>query len=205
MRLAPVLDLFARNDFKALQECFGFLSAMRFDDADHDVVAVVFPGARGFEHGVGLAHARSCSDEDSKLADAAFLASGRLQQGFRRRPLITVASLICHEESCVSTGRVRSKSGRHRTVQCHVQRQHVHTWLAEDPENAAFDVLVHKLAQAIFGHIAGLRNTRHLEQRGLRRDVGVEPAGRGRHQIGRDSRIRRSPSCAYRRRLSYAR
>ena len=79
---------------------------------------------------------------------------------------------------------------RRRAIQRQVERQHVDARLAEEAEGAALDVLVDELAHAIFRHVARLRDARHLEQRGLRRDVRIEAAaGRG-HQIDRDRRRR---------------
>src|SRR5262245_25018735 len=71
------------------------------------------------------------------------------------------------------------------SVEREIERQHVHAGLAEKSERAAFGMLIHELAQAIFGHIAGLGNPGHLEQGGLRRDVRVEAAARGGDQVDR--------------------
>ena len=94
--LAFVLDSPARDDFEAFQEGFGFLAAVRLDDADDDVVAVVLPGAGLQQHFVGLADARRRTHENSELAATAFFPSGSFEQGLRRRSLIGVATLICH-------------------------------------------------------------------------------------------------------------
>ena len=96
-RSALVFDLTTRNDFEALHQRFGFLAAVGLDHADDDIVAVFLAGAGGLQHRVGLADAGGGADEDPQLADAAFLAPGRLQQGFRRWPLIRIASLVCHQ------------------------------------------------------------------------------------------------------------
>ena len=42
-----------------------------------------------------------------------------------------------------------------------------------------------ELADAILGHVARLGDARHLEQRGLRRDVGIEAAGGGGDEVDR--------------------
>ncbi len=97
--LALVLDAPARNDFEAFQQRFGLLAAVRLDDADDDVVAVLLSGARLLQHLVGLADARRRTDEDLELADAALFAPGRFEQGFRRGSLVRIASLICHPTS----------------------------------------------------------------------------------------------------------
>ena len=95
-RSALVFDLTARNKFEALHQRLGFLAAVGLDDADDDIIAVFFAGAGGLQHRVGLADARRGADENPQLANTAFLAPSGLQQGFRRRPLIGIAPLLCH-------------------------------------------------------------------------------------------------------------
>ena len=70
------------------------------------------------------------------------------------------------------------RSPRRRTIERQIERQHVHPRLAQKPEGTSLDLLVDELTYAIFRHVAGFRNTRHLEKRGVRRDVGVEAAAR---------------------------
>ena len=131
--LALVFDSSPRDDFETLQKRLGLFPTVRFHDPHDDVIAVLLAGAGRFEHRVGLADARRRAHEDSELAEAAFLTSRRLQQGFRRGSLIRIASLICHHASGVWP-RPDAPSGRRHAVQCHVQRQHVHARLAEDAE-----------------------------------------------------------------------
>ena len=53
--LAPVLDLPARDDLEAFEQCLGLLPAMRLDHPGDDIVAVLQPGA-----GDWSASRRSC-------------------------------------------------------------------------------------------------------------------------------------------------
>ena len=94
--LSFVLDAPARNDLQAFEQRFGLLAAVRLDDADDDIVAVLLAGARLLQHLVGLADAGRGADEDSELADAPFLAARRFEQGFRRGPMFGIAPLIRH-------------------------------------------------------------------------------------------------------------
>ena len=193
--LALVFDAPARDDFEALQQRLGLLAAVGLDDADDNVVAVFLPGAGLLQHLVGLADAGRRTHEDLELADAAFLAPRRLEQGLRRGSLFEVATLICHRPSDPEARpEARPRLLRCRLVERQIERQHVHARLAEQAEEAALGVLADELAHAIFRHVARLRNTRHLEQRGLRRDVRIEAAARRRHQIDRNRRGRDSPS-----------
>ena len=144
--LAAVLDAPARNDLEPFQQRFGFLAAVRLDDADHNVVAVLAPGARRLQHGVGLADAGRGADEDPQLAGAAFLAPGGFEQGLRRGPL--VALLICHRPLCAAAPQ-RSVSVYLSgcAVQRHVERQHVDPRLAKQAEQTPLDVVVDQLRE----------------------------------------------------------
>ena len=95
-RLALVFDVAARNDVEALQQRFGIAAAMRFHDADDDVVAVFLARVRLLQHFIGLAHAGSGADEDSKLADASLFPARCLKQGFRGGSIIGIAPQIRH-------------------------------------------------------------------------------------------------------------
>ena len=84
----------------ALQELLRLAAAVRLDDADDDVVAVLPAGARLLQHLVGLADAGGGADEDAELAGTALLPPGRLEQRLRRWPLISVAPVtfdICKD------------------------------------------------------------------------------------------------------------
>ena len=76
-----VVDAPARNDLEAFEQGLGLLPAVGFNDPDDDIVAVLLPGTGGLQHFIGLADAGSSADKNAKLADAAFLSPGRLQQG----------------------------------------------------------------------------------------------------------------------------
>ena len=95
-RPALVLDAAARNDLETFEQRFGLLAAMGFHHADDDIVTVLPPRTCLLQHLVGLADTRRGADEDLQLAGTAFLAPRRFQQGFRRRPLVRVAPLLCH-------------------------------------------------------------------------------------------------------------
>ena len=105
--LAPVFDAPARNDLEPVEQRLGLLAAVRLDDADDDIVAVLLAGARLLQHLVGLADAGRGADENLELADAALFPARSLEQGFRRRPLVRVAARICHQVSAVLTPRPR--------------------------------------------------------------------------------------------------
>ena len=94
--LAFVFNTPPRDDFETLQKRFGFSTAVGLYDAADDVVAVLLPGAGLQQHLVGLANAGRSADEDAKLPDTPLLASGCFEQGLWRRPLVVIASLICH-------------------------------------------------------------------------------------------------------------
>ena len=98
-RLVLVGDTPARDDLHAIQQRLGLAAAVGFDDADHDVIAVFFPGARGLQHLVGLADAGRRTDKDLEFSGAAFLAPGSFQQGVWRRPVLNIAALLGHAGS----------------------------------------------------------------------------------------------------------
>src|SRR5882757_9263925 len=62
---------------------------------------------------------------------------------------------------------IRNPLPRRRAIQRHIERQYIHARLAEQAEKPALRVLLDKLPDAIFGHIAGFRNTGNLEQSGI--------------------------------------
>ena len=83
----------------------------------------------------------------------------------------------------------REPSSRHfgcGGVQRQIQRQNINPGLAEQSSHAALGVLRDQLADAIFRHLPRLRHARHLEQRRLRRDIGIEAAARGGDEIDGD-------------------
>ena len=102
--LAAILDASARDDLEPFEQRLGFLAAVGLDHPDHDVVAVLEPGAGLLQHLVGLADAGRRADEDLQLTGAAFLAPGRFEQRFRRRPVIVVAASVRHRSPEVARG-----------------------------------------------------------------------------------------------------
>ena len=94
-RLPAVIDVLARDDFKAVEQRLGLLAAMRLDHPDDDIRAVLLFGARALQHLVGLADAGRSADENLQPADAFLLPARCFEQGFRRRSLIVV-TLIRH-------------------------------------------------------------------------------------------------------------
>src|SRR5215204_1461812 len=66
---------------------------------------------------------------------------------------------------------------RPEPVEREIERQHVHARLAQNAEKALLGVIADQLAQLILGQVAHPGHASHLEQGGLGRDVGIEPAG----------------------------
>jgi hypothetical protein len=62
--LVPVFQLLARNNFKAVQQGFGFRPAVGLDHADDDIDAGLPLGVRALQHLIGLADAGGGTDED---------------------------------------------------------------------------------------------------------------------------------------------
>ena len=83
-RLPAIVDLPSRYDLEAANERLRFLAAVRLDDPDDDVVAILAACAGRAQHLVRLADARRRTDEDPELADAPVLSPGSLEKGFRR-------------------------------------------------------------------------------------------------------------------------
>src|ERR1700704_4836560 len=79
-------------------------------------------------------------------------------------------------------------SSRSGAIQREIHRKDIDAGLTEQTQGAALDVLVDDLAHAVLGQVAGLGDARDLEQGGLRRDVWVEAAARGGHEIDRHLR-----------------
>ena len=87
------------NDFEAVEQGLRLLAPMRFDDADHDIVAVLLSGAGLLQHLVGLADAGSRADENLEPAGSALFSPGGLEQGLRRGSLVRIAPLIHHQKT----------------------------------------------------------------------------------------------------------
>jgi len=54
--------------FEAFELLFGFLAAMRFDNADHNVDTLLQQRARGHQHGVGFTHAGGRAEKNLQPA-----------------------------------------------------------------------------------------------------------------------------------------
>ena len=65
---SAIVNLRARHDWHAFGQRFGFLAAVRFDNADHDLDALLQLLPRSLQHGVGLAHARRHAEKNLELA-----------------------------------------------------------------------------------------------------------------------------------------
>ena len=97
--LPLVFEALAGNGLEPVEQGLRLLAPMRFDDADHDIVAVLLPCARLLQHLVGLADARSGADENLEPAGSALFSPGSFEQGLRRGSLVRIAPLIHHQES----------------------------------------------------------------------------------------------------------
>ena len=91
-----VLEMLARQHFEALKEGLGFLSAMGLDYAEDDIDAVSHLGACRLQHLIGLADAGRGADEDLQPADILLFPPSGFEQGFRRRSLIEILTLVRH-------------------------------------------------------------------------------------------------------------
>ncbi|MDR8759380.1 hypothetical protein FEP90_01054 [Burkholderia multivorans] len=67
-RAAAIVDARERQHVEAVEQRGGFAAAVRLDDADHDVDAVLPALARGLQHRVGLADAGRRAEEDLEPA-----------------------------------------------------------------------------------------------------------------------------------------
>src|SRR5262249_18951841 len=90
----------ARQNVKALQQCFCFLATMGFNHTNDDVDTLFEFGARRLEHFIGLANSRSGADEDLQTTSITALFSPHFcKQSLGRGTLILVISLVCHDRS----------------------------------------------------------------------------------------------------------
>ncbi len=192
--LAFVFDPSPWNDFQALQQRFGFSATVGFDDTDNDIVPVFLAGMGLLQHLVGLTDAWSRAHEDPELADTAFFAVCRCEQGFRRRPMFGITPLIRHHLSDVSTFRRSAALAGGQAVEREIEQQNIDARLAQQPKKSILDVIADELSYLIFRQVARLGNTWNLEVGGFRRDIRIEPAGRSRDQVDRHRERRDSPS-----------
>ena len=87
-RVILVRDGAARNDLKAVEQGLGLFAAVRLDDADDHVGAVFRSGPGLLQHLVGLAYARSGTEEDLQSPCPAFFLFGFFEQRLRRGALV---------------------------------------------------------------------------------------------------------------------
>ena len=87
-RVILVLDGAARNDLKAIEQGLGLFAAVRLDHADDHVGAIFRSGAGLLQHLVGLADARSGTEEDLQSPGTAFFLFGLGKQRLWRGALV---------------------------------------------------------------------------------------------------------------------
>ena len=105
---------------------------MRFDDANQDIVAVLFPGAGLLQHLIGLADAGSRADENLEPAGSALFSPGGLEQGLRRGSLVRIAPVIHHQKTdALPCKASRAGLARRRAIERQIERQDVHPRLAQ--------------------------------------------------------------------------
>jgi hypothetical protein len=63
-----VFNWFARDYLKPVKLFFGILPPVRFDQADHDVDAIVAPGLRGLQHFIAFPDTGGGAQEDLQAA-----------------------------------------------------------------------------------------------------------------------------------------
>jgi len=103
---------------------------MGFDDADNNIVAVLFARMRLFQHFIGLADARCGADKDAQLADTPFFAARRLKERFRRGPMFGIVALLRHPDLVSQVSGVCSLSGG-QAVEREIKQQDIHARLAK--------------------------------------------------------------------------
>ena len=168
--LISINDRLARKNFEAFDERFGLAPAVGFDESGNHVAPVGLRGARGREHGVGLAHARGRTEKDFQMTAPLLLGKGKKGVGRGSRLLFYGHAVTL----------------RPKGIQCDIEFQHVNARLPENPQHSPLDVLADKRAQPVFGLVSRLGDPRHLEEGGVRRDVRIETAARRRDDIDRD-------------------
>ena len=101
----------------------------RLDIADDDIATARTQTARGFQHRVGLAHARAGAEKNAQLAPS----RPGLFRLDRREQLIGIGARVIHRRLlCIRA-----------SIEREVQLQHVDARLAEHTEGAAFRGLLH--------------------------------------------------------------
>ena len=95
--LPLVLDTPPRNDFEPLQQRLRLFAAVRLDNADNNIVAVLLSRSGLLQHLIGLADARGGADEDLQPAGTAFLPLSLFEQSVRGRPFVVIATVFWHQ------------------------------------------------------------------------------------------------------------
>src|SRR6185437_14389611 len=112
----------------------------------------------------------------------------------RPRPsFLARASRASGEARCASSVAIELPYGanlRLQPIKREIELEHINPRLAQQPESASFDLSIHQATNALLRQAPRLGDPRHLEAGGFRRDIRVEAAARGGHQIGRDRRGR---------------
>ena len=149
---------------------------MRLDVADDEVDAARAHAARGLQHRVGLADAGAGAEEDAQLAAPGLRLLGldawRAVDRDRAAPRSSVLRLELRVPS-----------------QRQIQLEHIDARLAEDAEGAAFGRLLAPAREpAPRDDAARSRHARDLVLGGRRRDVRIEAAAGGGHQVDRHRR-----------------
>ena len=98
-------DLSARNYFQAAQQRFSLLATVGLDNANDNVIAVLFARLGLLQHLVGLADARCGAHKNSQLANAPLFAARRFEERLGRGPMFSVAPGICHRVEYYQIGR----------------------------------------------------------------------------------------------------
>ena len=127
-----LLDRFARDYLKPAQLFFGILPAVRFDQTDHDVGAVVASGLRGLQHFIGFPDTGGGAQEYLQAAVAHFTG---ITHSF--------VTHYFHEQAFfpeAAPHTMRSLWLWIHALQREIQIQNVHARLAEDAETAAGDL-----------------------------------------------------------------
>ena len=91
---ALIIDLLARDDFKALGQCLGLGPAVSFHHPDQHIDTGPLTCAAFTQHFIGLTDSR-CGTEENLKPPASFLSRG-FQQRFRRRSRDLVRDVAVH-------------------------------------------------------------------------------------------------------------
>ncbi len=155
-RRSAVVDRASRQHVEAGEQSGSVLTAVRFDDADHDVAALLaLPPCVG-EHGVRLADAGRCPEED-----------------LERAPLRARVLVLDPRQQRVGVG---TRVGHPRILSnARLSAQHVDGGLPEESKPGSGCLGVDEVLYRIGGDTALAGDTGYLVVRGGEADVGIEP------------------------------